>query len=126
MVGLEGYQPVKYGSVFRSCPGWDMRVLGANNEELPPGQFGDLCAKLPAPPGFMLTLYNKDDECVKTYFEKHPGYYDTSDAGTIDDDGYVSVMSRTDDIINVSGHRVSTGSVEEVRLCASRICVRMS
>lgn len=110
----EGYLPVKYGSCFVPCPGYDLQVLDASNNPVNPGEMGSLAAKLPLPPGTMLTLYGNDDRFVEAYMTKIPGYYDTGDAGIIDEDGYVHVMSRTDDVINVAGHRLSTSQMEEI------------
>jgi len=105
---------IKPGSATRPMPGYNMRVLGPSQRELPRGENGALYAKLPLPPGTMMTLWNDDAGFRKSYFEACPGYYQTGDAGYIDEDGYVYVMARTDDIINVAGHRLSTGSMEEV------------
>jgi len=104
--------PVKYGSACLPMPGYDMRVLGPGRQEMPCGESGGLYSKLPLPPGTLTTLWNDDEGFKKTYFSTHPGYYETGDAGYIDEDGYVYVMSRTDDIINVAGHRLSTGEME--------------
>src|SRR5262249_14456449 len=79
-----------------------------------PGEIGNLCGKLPLPPGTFPTLWNDEKRYVESYFSNFPGFYQTADAGMIDADGYVYVMSRTDDIINVAGHRLSTGGMEEV------------
>ena len=106
--------PVKPGSPTRPCPGWDMQVLDEAGNEVAPGQIGDLVAKLPLPPGTFPTLWNAEQRFRDAYLEPHPGYYTTADAGYIDEDGYVFVMARTDDIINVAGHRLSTGGMEEV------------
>lgn len=106
--------PVKPGSPTRPCPGWDMQVLDEAGNEVAPGQIGDLVAKLPLPPGTFPTLWNAAQRFRDAYLEPHPGYYTTADAGYIDEDGYVFVMARTDDIINVAGHRLSTGGMEEV------------
>ncbi len=106
--------PIKYGSPSKPAPGWDLRVLGEDGHELPPGQIGALVAKLPMPPSSFPTLWNADDRYHNSYFAHFPGYYETADAGYIDEDGYVFVMARTDDIINVAGHRLSTGAIEEV------------
>jgi propionyl-CoA synthetase len=95
-------------------PGWDLRVLDAEGREVPRGDIGALVAKLPLPPGALPTLWNADQRFVDSYLADFPGYYKTADAGFIDDDGYVHVMARTDDIINVAGHRLSTGGMEEV------------
>jgi len=81
---------------------------------MPAGEVGALCAKLPMPPGSLLTLWNAHERFLESYMEEFPGYYKTADAGFIDEDDYVFVMSRTDDIINVAGHRLSTGAMEEV------------
>ncbi|CCG07629.1 propionyl-CoA synthetase [Pararhodospirillum photometricum] len=106
--------PVKHGSPTRAAPGWDIRVLDENGLELEPGKIGALACKLPLPPGTLPTLWNADDRFRQSYLAEFPGYYKTGDAGFIDDDGYVYVMTRTDDIINVAGHRLSTGAMEEV------------
>jgi propionyl-CoA synthetase len=106
--------PIKYGSATRPMPGWDIRILNADHQEVPRGNIGDLCAKLPLPPGTLLTLWNAEERFVKCYLTDYPGYYQTSDAGFVDDDSYVYIMARTDDIINVAGHRLSTGAMEEV------------
>ena len=82
--------------------------------ELKRGEIGALCVKLPLPPGSLPTLWHADDRFVNSYLADYPGYYQTADAGFIDEDGYVFVMTRTDDIINVAGHRLSTGAIEEV------------
>ncbi|MBK1837723.1 propionyl-CoA synthetase [Azospirillum sp. YIM B02556] len=106
--------PIKYGSATRPMPGWDVRVLNAELKEVPRGDIGAICVKLPLPPGTLPTLWNADERFKKSYLADYPGYYQTGDAGFIDDDGYVYVMARTDDIINVAGHRLSTGAMEEV------------
>jgi propionyl-CoA synthetase len=92
----------------------DVRVLNSENQETKRGEIGALAIKLPLPPGTLLTLWNADECFIASYLSQFPGYYATADAGFIDDDGYVYVMSRTDDIINVAGHRLSTGAMEEV------------
>lgn len=107
--------PVKHGSPSRPVPGWDMAVLDPENgKERERGKIGALVAKLPLPPGTFPTLWNADDRFKQAYLAEFPGYYSTADAGYIDEDGYVYVMARTDDIINVAGHRLSTGGMEEV------------
>lgn len=111
--GLE-LLPVRPGSCTRPVPGYDIRVLDAQGRQLPTGETGNLVVKLPLPPGCFTTLYNNDADYVKTYFSAYPGYYLTSDAGFFDADGYLSIMGRTDDIINIAGHRLSTGAMEEV------------
>jgi propionyl-CoA synthetase len=112
-LGLHPY-PVKEGSATKPAPGWNLQVVDPNNQPLPVGQIGALVVKLPLPPGALLTLYNNDQGFIKSYLEEFPGYYKTADAGFIDEDGYVFVMGRTDDIINVAGHRLSTGAMEEI------------
>jgi propionyl-CoA synthetase len=106
--------PVVPGSPTRPVPGWDVRVLDSRGNELPRGEIGALAVKLPMPPGSSPTLWQADDRFRDTYLAAFPGYYQTADAGYVDDAGYVFVMSRTDDIINVAGHRLSTGAIEEV------------
>jgi propionyl-CoA synthetase len=106
--------PVKHGSPTRAVPGFDLRVLDAAGREVAPGETGAICAKLPLPPGCLPTLWNNDAGFVKAYLSQYPGYYHTADAGYLDADGYLYVMSRTDDIINVAGHRLSTGGMEEI------------
>jgi propionyl-CoA synthetase len=112
-MGLHHY-PVKYGSPTKAAPGWDVQVVDENNQRVPAGQIGALVVKLPLPPGTLPTLWQNDKRFVESYLEEFPGYYKTADAGYIDEDGYVYVMARTDDIINVAGHRLSTGAMEEV------------
>ena len=109
--------PVKYGSACKPGFGWDIRALGADGHEVPPGDIGSLVARMPMPPGTMLTIWQADERCRKSYFDEFPGYYMSGDAGFVDDDGYVNVMTRVDDVINVAGHRLSTGAIEEV-LCS--------
>ena len=106
--------PVKYGSPTVAVPGWDVRVVDEACKELDRGTTGALVVKLPLPPGTLPTLWHDDDRFVSSYMTEFPGHYKTADAGFIDDEGYVYVMSRTDDIINVAGHRLSTGGMEEV------------
>jgi len=111
--GLE-LLPVKPGSCTKPVPGYNVHVFDAHGEEVPPGENGNIVVKLPLPPGCFTTLWQNDNDFVKTYFSAYPGYYLTSDAGYIDTDGYLWIMGRTDDIINVAGHRLSTGAMEEV------------
>ncbi len=111
--GLE-LLPVKPGSCTKPVCGYDVHVFDAHGEEVPPGENGNIVVKLPLPPGCFTTLWKNDHDFVKTYFSAYPGYYLTSDAGYIDTDGYLWIMGRTDDIINVAGHRLSTGAMEEV------------
>jgi propionyl-CoA synthetase len=110
--------PVKHGSATRAVPGWDVRVLNAEAagtaRQLETGEIGALAVKLPLPPGTLPTLWQSDERFVQSYLSTFPGFYETADAGFIDADGYVHVMTRTDDIINVAGHRLSTGGIEEV------------
>jgi propionyl-CoA synthetase len=110
--------PVKHGSCTRPVPGWDVRVLDSEAEgaarELPRGEIGAIAIKLPLPPGALPTLWQADDRFVQSYLSRFPGYYETADAGLIDADDYIHVMTRTDDIINVAAHRLSTGEIEEV------------
>jgi propionyl-CoA synthetase len=106
--------PVKHGSPTKAVPGFDLRVLDAAGREVAPGETGAICARLPLPPGCLPTLWNNDAGFVKSYLAQYPGYYHTADAGYLDADGYLYVMSRTDDIINVAGHRLSTGGMEEI------------
>jgi propionyl-CoA synthetase len=112
-IGIE-HLPVKPGSPTRSVPGWDVRVLGADGTEAARGDIGAIVAKLPLPPGSLPTLWNADARYRESYLDEFPGYYQTADAGFMDDDDYVYVMTRTDDVINVAGHRLSTGAMEEV------------
>ncbi len=112
-VGL-GMLPVKPGSPTKVVPGYDIRVLGEDNRELPAGQIGSIAVKLPMPPGCLPTLWNNDAGYERSYLTRHPGFYLTGDAGYKDADDYIYIMSRVDDIINVAGHRLSTGAMEEV------------
>jgi propionyl-CoA synthetase len=95
-------------------PGYDVRVVDEAAQELPRNTFGSIVIKLPLPPACLPTLWQQDERFKESYLAEFPGYYKTADAGFIDDDGYVSIMGRTDDIINVAGHRLSTGGMEEV------------
>jgi propionyl-CoA synthetase len=112
-LGIERF-PVKAGSPTRAVPGWDLRVMDTDGGEAPAGEIGALVVKLPMPPGSSPTLWNAEERYRETYLAAFPGYYQTADAGYIDEDGYVFVMARTDDIINTAGHRLSTGAMEEV------------
>ena len=112
-VGIE-LLPVKYGSATVPMPGWDLQVLSPTGEREPAGEIGALVAKLPLPPGTFPTLWQADERYRQSYMSEFPGYYMTGDAGVIDADGYVHVMTRVDDVINVAGHRLSTGAMEEV------------
>ena len=106
--------PVVPGSPTRAVPGWDVHVLDSAGAELPNGEIGALVVKLPMPPGSSPTLWNADERFSEVYLSAFPGYYQTADAGYLDENGYLFVMSRTDDIINTAGHRLSTGAIEEV------------
>jgi propionyl-CoA synthetase len=106
--------PVKPGSTTLPMPGWNVQCLDANHNEVPHGTTGDIVLKLPMAPGALITLWNADERFIQSYMVEHPGYYNTGDAGFLDDDGYIFVMNRTDDVINVAGHRLSTGGMEEV------------
>ncbi|MEM8750572.1 MAG: propionyl-CoA synthetase [Pseudomonadota bacterium] len=112
-IGIE-QMPVKYGSPTVAMPGYDVQVLSDEGEELSRGELGNVVVKLPLPPGAFPTLWNADARFKEAYLEEFPGYYKTADAGVMDEDGYLFIMARTDDIINVAGHRLSTGGMEEV------------
>ena len=112
-IGL-GMLPVKPGSPTRAVPGFDVSVVDDDGQKTPTGHVGNVVIRLPLPPGCLPTLWNNDDGFVKSYLTRFPGHYSTSDAGFIDPDGYIFIMGRTDDIINVAGHRLSTGGMEEV------------
>jgi propionyl-CoA synthetase len=112
-VGL-GQLPVKYGSPTVPMPGYDVRVVDEQSAELPAGKMGSIVIKLPLPPGCLPTLWQADERFKESYLTEFPGHYKTADAGFRDEDGYVYIMGRTDDIINVAGHRLSTGGMEEV------------
>ncbi|MET0906194.1 MAG: propionyl-CoA synthetase [Tardiphaga sp.] len=112
-VGL-GLLPVKHGSPTVPMPGYKVEVVDEAAKPLPAGTMGSIVIKLPMPPACLPTLWQQDERCNEAYFNEFPGYYKTSDAGYLDDDGYVYVMGRTDDIINVAGHRLSTGGMEEI------------
>jgi propionyl-CoA synthetase len=113
LAGL-GLLPVKPGSCTRAVPGYAIRVLDEDGHELEAGKIGSIVIRLPLPPGNLVTLWQNDRDFVRTYMETYPGYYLTGDAGYIDTEGYLWIMSRTDDIINTAGHRLSTGAMEEV------------
>jgi len=106
--------PIKPGSTSVPAPGWKLEVLDEQGRPMKAGEVGALAGKLPLPPGTFPTLWNADERYRQAYMSEFPGYYKTGDAGFIDDDGYVSVMTRVDDVINVAGHRLSTGQIEEV------------
>ena len=106
--------PVKPGSPARAVPGYDVRVLDDQGNDLPAGEMGSITVKLPMPPGCLPTLWNNEEAYRKAYLEQYPGHYVTSDGGYCDEDGYLWIMGRIDDVINVAGHRLSTGAMEEV------------
>ena len=112
-VGIEPL-PVKLGSPTVPMPGYDVRILGEDGAELGPSELGAVAIKLPLPPGTLPTLWNAEERFRKSYLTTFPGHYETGDAGMIDEDGYLYIMARTDDVINVAGHRLSTGAIEEV------------
>jgi propionyl-CoA synthetase len=112
-VGL-GMLPVRPGSPTKPVPGYDVRILDEHGGELPRGQIGSIMIKLPMPPGCLPTLWQNDAGYERSYLSRTPGHYLTGDAGYADEDGYLYIMSRVDDIINVAGHRLSTGAMEEV------------
>ena len=105
--------PVKVGSPSVPMPGYDVKILDNDGNELPRGELGAVAIKLPLPPGSLPTLWNAEERFKKSYLSTFPGFYETGDAGLIDNDGYVYIMARTDDVINVAGHRLSTGAMEE-------------
>jgi propionyl-CoA synthetase len=112
-VGL-GMLPVKLGSPSVPMPGYNVQVVDDAAKPVPGGTMGSLVIKLPLPPGCLPTLYRQDERMRESYLNEFPGYYKTADAGLIDEDGYLTILGRTDDIINVAGHRLSTGGMEEV------------
>jgi len=112
-MGIEAL-PVKHGSPGVPMPGYDVRVLDDAGHEVPRGTLGNIVVKLPLPPSCLPTLWNAEARFRKAYLDEFPGFYATSDAGILDADGYLHIMARTDDIINVAGHRLSTGAMEEV------------
>jgi propionyl-CoA synthetase len=109
-----GMLPIKPGTATKPVPGYDVQILDAAGQEVAPNQTGSIAIKLPLPPGCLPTLWKDDAGFQKAYLARYPGYYLTGDAGFKDEDGYLSIMSRIDDIINVAGHRLSTGAMEEV------------
>ncbi len=112
-VGLE-LLPVKPGSPTKPVPGYEIHVIGADGLPAPVGEQGSICVRLPLPPGFTPTLWHGEERFIQAYLAPQPGYYSTADAGYYDEDGYLYVMGRTDDVINVAGHRLSTGRLEEI------------
>ena len=112
-IGIEEL-PVKIGSPSVAMPGYDVQVLDEGGHPVAPGQLGAIAVKLPLPPGTLPTLWNAEERFRKSYLAQFPGYYETGDAGYVDEEGYLYIMARTDDVINVAGHRLSTGAMEEV------------
>ncbi|MBR9861868.1 MAG: propionyl-CoA synthetase [Rhodobacteraceae bacterium] len=112
-MGIEAL-PVKVGSPTVPMPGFDVRILNDEGEEMPVGELGAIAVKLPLPPGTLPTLWNAEDRYRSAYLKTFEGYYETGDAGMKDEDGYLYIMARTDDVINVAGHRLSTGAMEEI------------
>ena len=112
-IGIENL-PLKKGSPTLPMPGYDIKILDSNNNELGSNELGAICIKLPLPPSCLPTLWNAEQRYIDSYLLNFPGYYETGDAGYLDEDGYIYVMSRTDDVINTAGHRLSTGAMEEV------------
>lgn len=113
LLGL-GALPVKHGSPTVPMPGYDVQIVDEGGKPVAAGKMGSIVVKLPLPPGCLPTLWQQDDRFKESYLDAFPGYYNTSDAGFVDQDGYLFIMGRTDDIINVAGHRLSTGGMEEV------------
>ena len=112
-MGIEAL-PVKLGSPSVPLPGYDVQVLDEGGHPVPAGDMGAIAIKLPLPPGTLPGLWNAADRFQSSYLDHFPGFYETGDAGMIDEDGYLYIMARTDDVINVAGHRLSTGAMEEV------------
>lgn len=112
-MGIE-HMPVKYGSPSVPSPGYDIRIFNDDGDELGPNELGNIVVKEPLPPGGMLGIWQDDERAIRTYFSDYPGFYLTGDAGHKDEDGYLYIMGRSDDVINVAGHRLSTGAMEEV------------
>ena len=112
-LGIE-HLPIKVGSPSVAMPGYDVQILDEGGNPMKAGELGAIAIKLPLPPGTLPTLWNAHDRFKKSYLTTFPGYYETGDAGMVDEDGYLYIMARTDDVINVAGHRLSTGAMEEV------------
>lgn len=110
-VGVETF-PIRPGSATRPSPGFDVQILDESGNPVPPGTEGAVCIRLPLPPGTLTTLWGDDDRYVESYLSAYEGYYLTGDGGYVDEDGYLWIMGRTDDVLNVAGHRLSTGSLE--------------
>jgi propionyl-CoA synthetase len=112
-IGL-GRMPVRPGACSAPAPGFDIRIVDDSGRELPRGELGNMVIRVPLPPGTLQTLYEDDERYVSEYLTKYPGFYDTGDAAFVDEDGYVHILGRTDDLINTAGHRLSTGTIEEL------------
>jgi propionyl-CoA synthetase len=112
-MGVEQF-PLRAGSPTMPMPGYDVRILHPDGQYCRPGEEGAICIRLPLPPGTLPSLWGDDDRYLSSYLAEHPGYYLTGDGGYLDEDGYLFVMGRIDDVINVAGHRLSTGSIEAV------------
>ncbi|CAN0307942.1 unnamed protein product, partial [Chrysoparadoxa australica] len=112
-LGIEE-MPTKLGSPAKPMPGYDVQILDEAGHPVGPDTLGAIAIKLPLPPGTLPTLWNAEDRFRKSYLNTFPGYYETGDAGMKDEEGYLYIMARTDDVINVAGHRLSTGGMEEV------------
>lgn len=112
-VGL-GRIPIRYGACAAPVPGFQLAIADDAGHILPHNTLGDMILKLPLPPGCLTTLYNSDERYIKDYLTKYPDYYDTGDAVYVDDDEYIHIMGRNDDVINTAGHRLSTGTMEEI------------
>jgi propionyl-CoA synthetase len=112
-MGIE-HLAVKLGSPSLPMPGYEIDILDAEGVVLPAGELGAIAVQLPLPPSCLSTIWGADDAYVEKYLTSFPGYYETGDAGYCDEDGYLYIMARTDDVINVAGHRLSTGQLEEV------------
>ncbi len=112
-IGIERF-PVKPGSATKPAPGYDVQFLDEAGQPVPPTEIGNIAVRLPLPPGCLPTLWGSDERFRESYLARYPGYYLTGDAGYRDEDGYVWIMTRTDDVINVAGHRLSTGAMEEI------------
>ncbi|MGR3625351.1 MAG: AMP-binding protein, partial [Limimaricola sp.] len=112
-VGIEAL-PVKDGSSTVPMPGYDVHILDEEGRDKPRGELGAVAIRLPLPPGTLSGIWGDEDRFRRSYLSAYPGYYATGDAGMIDEDGYISILARTDDVINVAGHRLSTGGMEEV------------
>ncbi|MCI5227054.1 MAG: propionyl-CoA synthetase [Candidatus Electrothrix sp. AX2] len=119
-MGIEQF-PIKPGSATKPVPGYDVQILDSEGNELGPGKEGNIVIKLPLPPGTLATLWRNEERFVSSYMSRYPGYYETGDGGYIDDDGYVFVMGRIDDVINIAGHRLSTGAMEEIVASHSQV-----